>query len=321
MRRILWIMASLAAAALIFFGVAALLGWAAPAAPPARNPFGVGAREAAPAVSGIAGQILAMQSQFFRALTLAVKEVAANPWAGWSLIGLSLAYGVFHAAGPGHGKAVIAAYIVADGSSLKRAFALSLAAAMVQAGVAILLVTAGLLVFRATALDITAATTRIEIAAFAALALIGLWVLWRKSAQLAALTSEGDAAQAACDHFHLPGPETTRRLSWREGAGIALAAGARPCMGTIIVLTFAASQGLWLVGLSAAIAIALGVAITTGALAALAALFKSAALGLAGGRGMLAARIVAALECLAAACVALLGFTLLLGLASGWGPS
>ena len=63
-----------------------------------------------------------------------------NPAALGLLAGLSFAYGVFHAAGPGHGKAVISSYLVATGEGFRRGVALSALAALAQALAAIALV-------------------------------------------------------------------------------------------------------------------------------------------------------------------------------------
>lgn len=322
---LMWRMAAMALCILFAAGVIALIGWliagsAAPT-PPRPSPFGIGPREAAPVTTGLAGWLLQHQAQYFRALTQAVKAAAGDPAALAALIGLSFAYGVFHAAGPGHGKAVISAYIIADGSSLKRAFALSLAVALVQAAGAVLIVTILGYIMRATVLAQTRITQQVDMAAFLVLALVGFWLLWRKSVQLAAYLS-GDPASAACDHVHLPGPDQLARMGWRDTALLILAAGARPCMGTIVVLTFALSVGAIPVGLAAALAIGLGVALTTGTLAMLAALFKSAALRIAGGRsGMIGAGGLAMLEGVAAAFIMLLGLTLAWGLGLGVGQS
>ena len=105
-------------------------------------------------------------------------------------------------------------------------------------------------------------------------------------------------------------------------AGVVLAAGLRPCSGALIILVFALANGLLWAGVAATFAMALGTALTTGALAAFAVLFKRAALSLAGGRsGTGGLRALLALECLAAAFVAVLGLTLLFGLWTGAGQS
>ena len=52
---------------------------------------------------------------------------------GLGSVGLGLAYGVLHAAGPGHGKAVISAYLFATGETVRRGIALSIASAFLQA--------------------------------------------------------------------------------------------------------------------------------------------------------------------------------------------
>jgi ABC-type nickel/cobalt efflux system permease component RcnA len=54
--------------------------------------------------------INAYQQEFYRSLTGALKAMREDGSKLWVLIGLSFAYGVFHAAGPGHGKAVIVLY-------------------------------------------------------------------------------------------------------------------------------------------------------------------------------------------------------------------
>jgi ABC-type nickel/cobalt efflux system permease component RcnA len=289
---------------------------------PTRSPFGVGMREAVPVYTGPGGWLMAAlmdwQSQFFKGLTRAAKSALADGAAAWALISGSFLYGVVHAAGPGHGKAVISAYIVADNHALRRGVALSVAAALVQAASAIILVGVAALLIRATARQVDSATKWIEIAAFAGIALAGFVLLWRKAGALARLWRGQIGAascKADCGHTHLPGPgELAKARSLTETALVALAAGIRPCTGAIVVLTFCASQGLFMVGVASTLAMAAGVALATSALAAVAVLFKGVALRLAGGRGLAGEKALLMLECLAAAFVAALGLLLLTGL-------
>ena len=303
----------------------ALLAWSlAPglAAPPPRSPFGIGFREAVPSSTGIGGWLLAKQSAFALILQSAVAGVRAGG-DGWALALTGFAYGVFHAAGPGHGKAVIAGYIVAGERTLRRGFALSAAAAALQAGVAIAIVGLGVGVIGATAAGMTRAGTLIETASFALVALLGAAVTWRKAGRLAALVAGSEpaaACEAGCGHAPLTDAAAVARMeTWRERVGVVLAAGTRPCAGAVLILAFSAAQGVFAAGVAAALAMALGTALTTGALASLAVFAKGLALRLAGGRGTGGARAVGALELGAAACVLVLGAAMLAGLAHGAG--
>src|SRR5260370_6802819 len=58
----------------------------------------------------------------------------------WTLLAISFAYGIFHAAGPGHGKAVISSYLVANQETVRRGIALSFASALMQSMVAVAIV-------------------------------------------------------------------------------------------------------------------------------------------------------------------------------------
>ncbi|WP_210496724.1 nickel/cobalt transporter [Microvirga antarctica] len=323
-----WQRLLLCAAAVAIVGTAiALLVWiAAPqAAAPTRNPFGMGLREAAPG-GELGAYLLAIQSGFYRSLQDALSAAKEHGTALWSLLGIGFAYGVFHAAGPGHGKGVIAAYLVADERALAKGFGLSLAAAIVQALVAILLVSVVALVFRATAATMNLVTVRVELLSFVVVALLGAMLTWRKSGKVMgtlALARDPLATipEADCDHVHMPPPDVLDRMTrWRDMAGVALAAGIRPCAGALVILVFALSQGLFAAGVAATFAMALGTALTTGVIAALAVFAKALALRLAGGRGAAGAVAVAGLELLAAAFVLVLGASLLLGLWSA-GPA
>ena len=288
-----------------------------PPPPPPRNPFGTALpREALPSTTGFGALLIAWQSSFYRELTATLKAIATAPGALWGLLGLSFGYGVFHAAGPGHGKAVISGYIVADNRSLKRGLGLSFAAALLQAVVAIAIVAVATLLLRTTAMQMNAATTMIEQGSFLLVALVGFLMLWRKAGALVGLEAGASAHDpAACDHVHMPDADAVARLAgWRDMAGVVLAAGSRPCAGALIILVFAASQGLFWAGVAATFAMALGTAITTGALAAFAVFFKFAALKFAGGGSLRSARLIAGLELLAAAFVAVLGTALFTGL-------
>jgi nickel/cobalt exporter len=281
----------------------------------------MGLREAAP-TGPLGASILSIQSGFYRSLQAGIRDLGENGGAMGSLLLLGFAYGVFHAAGPGHGKAVISAYLVADGRALRKGLALSLAAALVQALAAIAIVGVAAVLLRATAGAMNRLAAHVELAGFTAIALLGALITWRKAGKVLgvlALSRNPLASPQAqdCDHVHMPPPEELSRLRrWRDMAGVAVAAGIRPCGGALVVLVFALSQGLFAAGVAATFAMALGTALTTGAIAALAVFAKALALRAAGGRGASGALAVAGIELLAAAFVLVLGVSLLLG---AWG--
>lgn len=156
------------------------------AAAQAKSPFGIATPDSTS--SGFGGPlgpffvwVALRQSEFYRALTSALTDIKANGWAAWLLLALSFAYGVFHAIGPGHGKAVISAYLVSSGETAKRGIALSFMAAFVQAVTAVVVVGVLAIVLRATAMTMTAATDWFEIASYALVAAVGGWLLWSKA--------------------------------------------------------------------------------------------------------------------------------------------
>ncbi|WP_114946439.1 nickel/cobalt transporter [Microvirga calopogonii] len=312
----------LAAVAIMALAVGLIGLWLGPVnKPPPHNPFGMGLREATPSGS-VGAWILSVQSGFYASLQAGVREMKENGSALFSLLLVGFAYGVFHAAGPGHGKGVISAYLVADDKALRKGFALSLAAALVQALVAIGIVSLVNLALRATAATMNKLAMNVELASFVAVALLGAVITWRKAGKvlgvMALARNPHAPVQEDCDHVHMPPPQELSRLTrWRDMAGVAIAAGIRPCAGALIVLVFALSQGLFAAGIAATFAMALGTALTTGAIAALAVFFKAMALRVAGGRGGSGAIAIAGLELLAAAFVLVLGVSLLYGLWSG----
>jgi ABC-type nickel/cobalt efflux system permease component RcnA len=311
----------IAAAVAIIAALMALLGlWLGPISAPApRSPFGMGLREAAPS-GDIGAWILSVQSGFYASLQAGVRGLKENGGAFGPLLLVGFAYGVFHAAGPGHGKGVISAYLVADEKALRKGLLLSLAAALVQACVAILIVCTVSLVLRTTASTMNRLAMNVELVSFIAVALLGLLITWRKAGKVLgvlvlARNPFASAQEDGCDHVHMPPPEELNRLTrWRDMAGVALAAGIRPCAGALIVLVFSLSQGLFATGIAATFAMALGTALTTSAIAALAVFAKTLALKVAGGRGAAGAIAIAGLELLAAAFVLVLGLSLLYGL-------
>ncbi|NJL08401.1 MAG: hypothetical protein HC900_09165 [Methylacidiphilales bacterium] len=89
--------------------------------------------------------------------------------------------------------------------------------------------------------------------------------------------------------------------------------GIRPCSGALLVLVFAAANGILWLGVAATFAMAFGTALTVATTAALAVFAKKAALKLAvvsSGRGEL---VIRSLELVAALAVAALGVALLTG--------
>jgi nickel/cobalt transporter (NicO) family protein len=343
-----------AAARRLCVASAAFLACAAMPPAQAARPFAVGGGEGGGgAEGGITGWLLAEQSQFTHLMAAKIHALHGDPGAAWGLVGLGLAYGVFHAAGPGHGKALIASYMLANDRSLRRGAVMALLAALLQATVAVALVGAAGLILNATASEMNRAADGLALASATAIAAIGLFLVWRKGpALITALRQRFERARAlasapafdgvawraparslsaaafragpptailpadACcvapDPATLQGP-----LSWRDAAGTVIAAGARPCSGAILVLVFGLAQGLFMAGVAATFAMALGTAVTTGALAWMAVFVKSAAVRFAAGEDSRGALIARALEFAAALAVLAFGILLMFGARGG----
>ncbi|MDK4741952.1 nickel/cobalt transporter [Rhizobium sp. LEGMi198b] len=149
------------------------------------SPLGIGTAE--PSFQPVGGPLAPIflyvnyeQQAFYRALTKSIEAMRQDPWQLWTLIGLSFAYGIFHAAGPGHGKAVISSYMVANEIELKRGIIISFISAFIQGLVAVLVVGAAYFVLRGSGITMTMATNAMEITSFVMVIIFGGWLLFRK---------------------------------------------------------------------------------------------------------------------------------------------
>ena len=175
------------------------------------GPFGA-PRTQAPAapVGGVLGWVFAKQAEFYRQFSGLIRASKADGSAAWSLLGLSFLYGIFHAAGPGHGKAVISSYIVANNETLTRGVVLSFASALLQALVAVAVVGLAAALLNATAATMGRAVNVIEIVSYSLIIVIGVRLLWVKGRAFLALlhTLHRPAAVGAAvtprphDHAH-----------------------------------------------------------------------------------------------------------------------
>ena len=163
----------------------------------ARSSIGIGTSDPVVApgngvFSALFVEIAARQREFFSALREALIGLKRGEGALAFLAGLSFAYGIFHAAGPGHGKAVISSYMLASRAELRRGIALAFASSLVQGVSAILVVGAGWYLLRGTGISMTDATDWLEIASYALVTVFGLYLLARAMRKIGARWQIGD---------------------------------------------------------------------------------------------------------------------------------
>jgi ABC-type nickel/cobalt efflux system permease component RcnA len=301
-----------------------------------------------PPPDGIAGWLLAKQAEFYRMLSGTIRAAKTDGSSVWLLMGISFAYGVFHAAGPGHGKAVISSYLVANEETWKRGITLSFASALLQALVAVAVVGIAAVLLGATAGTMNRAVWWIEIVSYALIALMGARLLWvkgkgflREWAAIRAPKSVGAAATAhshhhdhgrdhhhdhAHDHHHdhdhddhsghSHGPTPDQLAGpggWTRGLTAILAVGLRPCSGAILVLVFSLAQGIFWAGVAATFVMGLGTAITVAVIATLTVTATAFAARLAATRTGYGSLALRGIEVAASVIVLVFGVALLAG--------
>jgi nickel/cobalt transporter (NicO) family protein len=148
-------------------------------------PFGA-PRPAGGALSqpGLTAWIFAQQASFYRSLSGYIRASKDDGSAMWSLFGISFLYGIFHAVGPGHGKAVISSYLMANRETWRRGVTLSFVSAAIQSIVAILVVAIAAVLLGATAKAIGSTVHLIEIVSYGLIVLIGLRLMFVKGRSL-----------------------------------------------------------------------------------------------------------------------------------------
>ena len=173
----------------------------------AQSSLGIGTNEATlPSTGVFAGWlnwINVQQQAFYRELTGALKAMRQDGSKLWLLVGLSFVYGIFHAAGPGHGKAVISSYMLANEVALRRGIMLSFVSAFLQAATAIAVMAVVFLVLRGTSISMTDATWFLEMVSYAMITTFGAWLLWRKAGpRLRGLFGSNPAHSLSAAHAH-----------------------------------------------------------------------------------------------------------------------
>ncbi|MFD2206681.1 nickel/cobalt transporter [Kiloniella antarctica] len=196
------------------------------------------------------------------------------------LIWICFLYGVFHAIGPGHGKAVIAAYTLTTDTRVLPSIVLAMASSFMQGLTAILIVGIAYFVIESGVRSASLAAENVmEPLSYGAVLIVGLVLLWRgvRYPVHAECNHDGhnqDDQQSppkCCSHGHLPSPEQVSKIKrWRDLIGIVLAVGIRPCTGALLVLILAFVLGHWAGGLAAVIAMSFGTGITVSLLAVVA---------------------------------------------------
>src|SRR5204862_5820309 len=167
------------------------------------------------------------QQEFYGSMSGAMRNIRTSgaTTAAWTLMLLSFGYGIFHAAGPGHGKTVISAWLLATENELRRGILIAFMSAVVQATTAIAIVSALLLLVTTVGSTARDVAGFLESASYALIALMGAYLMWtalRPHEHGAEAAHEGHVhhhdhhghdhhdhdhhheADCACGHAHVP---------------------------------------------------------------------------------------------------------------------
>ncbi|RWR05933.1 high frequency lysogenization protein HflD [Sinirhodobacter populi] len=257
-----------------------------------------------------------LQREAQNALAGALRSLrAGQPGAVTGFLLLCFSHGFLHALGPGHGKAVIAAYGAAAPSSLRWLMALAALSSLAQATVAVALVYAAVWLLDGARDRVEGLATMIEPFSFAIIALLGLMLVRRGAGRLIRIFARKrptghhhhvHGPDCGCGHSHAPDPAALAAArDRREAVALILGVALRPCTSALFLLILTWRLDLELLGVLGAFVMGLGtMTVTVSAGLAAALLRRGMFLALPEGRSL--APAVALSELLLGALIAML---------------
>ena len=221
-----------------------------------QNPF-TGKKEASPPAPQLisAGTVLTklalwqfqVREKMAALVAQAKQEKSLRPLA--LLILLAFFYGVLHAAGPGHGKAIAVSYMITRRPGYAQGLLFGVSVALIHGlmGVVFVLIV-GLILQAGISGTLGEVTTVTQIASYSLIILMGLTITVKSMMKW----------RARLRHEDIDSP----RKSYGNYLGAAFAIGMIPCPGVVMVALFSVSMGLIGLGVILGVAISLGMALT-----------------------------------------------------------
>jgi ABC-type nickel/cobalt efflux system permease component RcnA/ABC-type uncharacterized transport system substrate-binding protein len=254
--------------------------------------------------------VRSVQKELTQRLNTFGMELADNPFgpALWLFLGLSFIYGVIHAVGPGHGKAVVCSYFMANPGSLAAGAIMGNAITFVHMGSAAVAVGAAYMLFSSGMGGFAEASRAIQPASYGLLALMGLFLVFKSVRDIL----KGGLLSPGCDCTRANEPDDLRSI-----LTVSFVTGLIPCPGAAVILAFAIGLNIFWTGVLALVCMALGMGLTTTIFAWFAVTARNVTLQLSGSNKAVFNRIYAGLSICGASAIALFGGALFLGSISG----
>ncbi|MGD8908497.1 MAG: nickel/cobalt transporter [Chromatiales bacterium] len=218
--------------------------------------------------------IWTQQRKFHRRLTSELTGLARKEETSLLLVLVSFLYGIFHAAGPGHGKAVLTTYLLTHGRELRRGVSMASATALMQGTTAVVLVYGLILAADWLPRETRSAVDWTERFSFLLVTAIGLYLFYHGLRGVLSSLRKSYPAEDSGDTHDKPDTiqpsQIKKARSWGAIIGVVLAVGLRPCSGAVLILIFAHVMNIHWAGILAVAAMSIGTAITVSTLALLA---------------------------------------------------
>ncbi len=199
-------------------------------------------------------RVALVQQQLKQRMTGLIKEVKAGKSVQPLLVVLLIAfgYGLVHAAGPGHGKAVAMSFILSRNPSIATGLLFGTLVALFHGlSGAVSVLALHFILQKSVSSTLASVSYVTQVVSFSLIALLGLGILIKNGWGIL-MRFRTESAQEAAEHKDSKGG----LLPW------AMAVGLVPCPGVVMVMLFCLSMGVLPLGLALAACVSLGMAAT-----------------------------------------------------------